>query len=164
MNYLHAVYEEIWNILVEYPEFRELVPEGNRIKWKGLLVPSHNTLGADHPQVRIIPRGMDMNIHASSCGTRVDVSYDIQALSGTTNLDKVMQLQWVLIRALQNMQEELSGRVVWDADDTTPIVRAEPTQTQESRDRDISQDTGGWHTVFRLEVGMFFQSSTLLIG
>ena len=164
MNFLDQVYKEVWSVLEENSEFAELVPVRNRIKYAKLITEPQNGIGSDNPSVRIVPRAGDMNQHASSCGSRMMIGFDIQAVSGTVRIEKIFELYWAIFKAVQPMQEILESRVEWDADCSHPVARCDIVAMKADRERELSQDTGGWHTIVRLEVEMFFSTTALLTG
>jgi hypothetical protein len=163
MNYLNDVYTNIWIILEEQPEIAELVKKNNRIKYDPLRE-KWNTLTQDYTMIRILPTIIGANMHASSCSSRLTMAYDIQILSGKVAIEKIFEVFFAVFKGCQDMQEKLSGRVSWAEDGSTPIARAEIINGGFGKDTGISVASGGWHTMARLEVDMFFSSTTLQSG
>jgi len=116
-NPIKQVYDGLWIVLEAHSGFTDLVVAGNRIKLtKGLsdadeaIDPDkERMLPADFPQVRIVPMGAYAYMRESSSGTRLDLTFRIEARTSETQYDDLGLLTWETIRAMMDWRTATDG-------------------------------------------------------
>ncbi len=161
---LSLVYDALWDTLEAHRGFRDLVKEGNRVKFTGRnRDPLKEQVSvADLPEVRIVVASTPLDLNATSSTSFVTAVYEVGIATGDQRIDAVLfPVMWEIIRALS--QEELGARMKsleWDA--ATFVVTTEVGMASiGTSDVDVNRGIKGWSVVWPVSVKMSFGKAAI---
>jgi hypothetical protein len=149
------VLEKLWEALEGHAQFRQLVRFANRIKLteRGRRPIKDKVLGADLPEVRIIPAGGSGRIYATSTSSTVVQRYAIQIATDEAKVrDKYFPLKWAIYQALSRLAPDFGLDYVEDYD---------LHDSRESLENLGGRGSPGWSFLQIIEVRLRFATSEL---
>ena len=156
-----AVYEALWAILEESPDFNAIFKPGNVRKHISKEAAAKEAASpADYPAIVIFPSGQDkLPSRASSDTFQWEHSISIDILSGQENISVFLKAQWVIIRLILSSLDNLRA-LEWNE---MPFIVCLDVDQGVS---DLGQrlGTNQWRSVMRLKVLIGLDASMLTIG
>ncbi len=163
VNPFDQVFSALWGMVVEHPAVTALVKPGNMIRFdQGDRDPSKDTIAsADVPEITLVQDGLaDINLHDSSCTSRIRRRYVWMIHSGDNRLKIMNPVQWALLCAMCDWKAAL-GPLSWNG---TKFVKELNFVDAREGQSDAEQNRGlkGWSTAWGVNVGMNFKTSDLI--
>lgn len=109
------IFNAFWEMLEASEDFCRLVPLNNRRKESvtSRLVQKPSVQSADLPEVYVVPTSITPHLNSTSNSSCFTVSWEIRVTTGDQRAtQKILELSWVIIRALANWQTKL-GVLSW---------------------------------------------------
>ena len=162
---LSLVYDTLWDTLEAHRGFRDLVREGNRVKFSGRNRDplKEKVSAADLPEVRIVVSKIAPHLNRTSSSSSVLVTYEVGIATGDMRLDAVLfPVIWEIIRALS--QEELGSRLQsleWDSVAFVKLTKVDEAAAGAS-DVDINRGIKGWSVLWAMSVEMWFPRASIV--
>jgi len=127
---LSQVHAALWEMLEADPEWCDMVPPGNRIKFSGKSVSprkDQQASPADRPEVQIRATAVIPKLYANSSSTEVTARFEIQIATGEQGLDcSLFPVLWETIRAMHNAWGYLR-QLTWGGMSKTFVHRVQAT-------------------------------------
>lgn len=158
------IYEALWQILEDSPDFSVRVKPGNRVKFIGKLdrLPEKDEiLTADLPEVRVIPAGGTPHLQRTSNSSSCLKRFVIQVATGDRRVDaSLFPVEWAVYKALTDWTNILTA-LEWQGN--TFVNLARPMEiTEDIGLINLERGISGWVTVFACEIHMWFKTSDLV--
>lgn len=169
MNPLLITYNALWKLLENSTEFCEMVKPGNRIKYSGAgrNPQKEQAITADYPEVRIVVTRTDPHLNRTSNGSSLKKHFAIQILTGSQQVDKMLELEWIIYKAMAGAYEALLD-LSWPEESGgykfIKLVKPVSIQEQLTMTADMKSHVAGWVSVWAVEIDMWFRTKDLSNG
>lgn len=151
-----VLYRRLWELLEAEQQFRDLIPEENRIKFAPYATRKRRGHTADLPEARIVPTGSVPRPRLDSHHYGDNVTWAVQIATGTAFLTpQFFALRWACLRAFADAYEALRGSVLFDR--RPIIVRVEPQAvTDQFGIADEDRVKPGWLSAWAMTTELAF--------
>lgn len=154
------VYDKIWELLESSDDFKNLFPEGNRIKFNtsnNRAPHKQNVQSGDMPEVMLLVEGGELNLSNTSSTTKSVLNYILAINTGDWRLNEyVLPINW-LVTCLAKQWCATISTVTWRGVSFVKVVRITTNTIGESNER-RNRGIRGFSTLITFQVEMHFDT------
>ena len=159
------VYNELWLILEDSPDFTHRVKGGNKINYVGKQDPEKQEIAtADFPEVAIIAAVITPHLQNTSNSSRLTARFSIEIRTGTKDVSEVhYPIIWAIYKAMRPWAKRLTALTISENDSSSFVVLARPQGdiTEGIERGETSRSIEGWFEIWVIEIDMWFRTSAL---
>lgn len=155
----------IWTTLEDSAAFVAAVSVGNRIKYEDNPKERDALSYADTPLVTVVPSRTKWWPFSDSSNTGLDIEWSIQVVTGEREWGDLLDLHWIIGRAMLSWSTDLSVLVYPAAGVSGSATYVKSCRAllvkHDLEDRKLNQGTRGWSEVWKGQVKCFFNTAVL---
>ena len=163
---LSQVHAALWEMLEADPEWCDMVPPGNRIKFSGQSVSprkDQQASPADRPEVQIRATAVVPYLNIDSNNTKITARFEIQIGTAEQGFDaSLFPVLWETLRALHNYRDYLR-QLTWQGQTDSFVKRVQATPGSVGVGQgDADRGMLWWSVLWGCEVDIYVPASLMI--
>jgi len=159
---IHQVLESVWITLRANTTLTTLIPTGNQVDYTSTDrdPEKQGLLSADLPQMRVVLKGLQGQIPATSSSCTLTIEIGIELLAGDKRFEILTSPIWEIYQAMSHYRQYIFQAVTYNTEN--PVKKMMPLKAEIDLNEKRDPPTpAGWVGVWACALELFFSTNTV---